>query len=44
VLAALMGKDHPDYKARHSRWAKRLLKDKVQVFDCGNPGGICRQA
>jgi hypothetical protein len=32
VLAALMGKDHPDYKARHSRWAKRLLKDKVQVL------------
>ena len=32
VLAALMGKDHPDYKARQSRWAKRLLKDKVQAL------------
>ena len=30
VLAALIGKDHPDYKARLRRWAKRLLKDKVQ--------------
>jgi hypothetical protein len=30
VLAALMGKDHPDYKKRQRRWAKRLLKDKVQ--------------
>jgi hypothetical protein len=29
VLTALLGKDHPDYKARHHRWAKRLLKDKV---------------
>jgi len=32
VLAALIGKDHPDYKARHHRWAKRLLKDKVQAL------------
>jgi len=32
VLAALIGKDHPDYKARQRRWAKRLLKDKVQVL------------
>jgi len=32
VLAALMGKDHPDYKARQNRWAKRLLKDKVQAL------------
>jgi hypothetical protein len=30
VLSALMGKDHPDYKKRLRRWAKRLLKDKVQ--------------
>ena len=30
VLAALIGKDHPDYKKRLRRWAKRLLKDKVQ--------------
>jgi len=30
VLAALIGKDHPDYKARLRRWAKRLLKNKVQ--------------
>ena len=30
VLAALMGKDHPDYKTRQRRWAKGLLKDKVQ--------------
>jgi hypothetical protein len=32
VLAALLGKDHPDYKSRQRRWAKRLLKDKVQVL------------
>ena len=32
VLAALIGKDHPDYKARQHRWAKRLLKDKVQAL------------
>jgi hypothetical protein len=32
VLAALLGKEHPDYKARQRRWAKRLLKDKVQVL------------
>jgi hypothetical protein len=32
VLAALIGKDHPDYKTRQRRWAKRLLKDKVQVL------------
>ena len=30
VLDALMGKYHPDYKKRQRRWAKRLLKDKVQ--------------
>lgn len=29
VLAALLGKDHPDYQKRLHRWAKRLLKDKV---------------
>jgi hypothetical protein len=32
VLAALIGKDHPDCKTRQRRWAKRLLKDKVQVL------------
>lgn len=32
VLAALIGKDHPDYKNRQHRWAKRLLKDKVQIL------------
>src|SRR5438477_5467277 len=30
VLEALIGKTHPDYKKRQRRWAKRLLKDKVQ--------------
>jgi hypothetical protein len=31
VLQALLGnKEHPDYKARHHRWAKRLLKDGVE--------------
>ena len=30
ALAALIGKDHPDYKTRQRRWAKRLLTDKVQ--------------
>jgi hypothetical protein len=30
VLSALMGKDHPDYKTWQHRWAKRLLRDKVQ--------------
>jgi len=30
VLAALIGKQHPDYKKRLRRWAKRMLKDKVQ--------------
>ncbi len=30
VLAALIGKENPDYKIRQRRWAKRLLKDKVQ--------------
>ena len=30
VLAALIGKEHPDYKAQLRRWAKRLLRDKVQ--------------
>lgn len=30
VLAALIGRDHPDFKKRQRRWAKRLLKDKVQ--------------
>lgn len=30
VLEALLGKQHPDYQKRLRRWAKRLLKDKVQ--------------
>ncbi len=31
VLVALLGsKDHPDYKARLGRWARRLLNDKVE--------------
>ena len=30
VLEALIGKNHPDYKKRQRRWAKRLLKDKVE--------------
>ena len=31
-MAALIGKNHPDYKKRLRRWAKRLLKDKVAVL------------
>jgi hypothetical protein len=30
VLEAWIGKTHPDYQKRLRRWAKRLLKDKVQ--------------
>lgn len=30
VLQALLGKNHHDYEKRRRRWAKRLLKDKVQ--------------
>lgn len=30
VLDALIGKNHPDYKNRQSRWAKHLLKNKVE--------------
>ncbi len=30
VLDALRGKNHPDHKIQQRRWAKRLLKDKVQ--------------
>lgn len=32
VLEALLGKTHPDYQQRLRRWAKRLLKDKVQAL------------
>ena len=32
VLGALIGKEHPDYKQRQSRWARRLLKDEVEVL------------
>jgi hypothetical protein len=30
VLAALIGKAHPEYEARLHRWAKRLLKNQVK--------------
>ena len=30
VLEALLGKHHPDFEKRRRRWAKQLLKDKVQ--------------
>jgi hypothetical protein len=30
VLDALFGKNHPERKVRQRRWAKRLLKDKVE--------------
>lgn len=32
VLSALLGKNHPDHKDRLRRWAKKLLKDKVEVL------------
>lgn len=32
VLAALIGKEHPEYKTRQHRWAKRLLKDQVRLL------------
>jgi len=32
VLEAQFGKDHPDYPRQLRRWAKRLLKDKVQAL------------
>lgn len=32
VLELLIGKTHPDFKKRQRRWAKRLLKDKVQAL------------
>ena len=32
VLEACLGKSHPDYQQRLRRWAKRLLKDKVQAL------------
>jgi hypothetical protein len=32
MLDAWIGKTHPDYKKRLRRWAKRLLKDKVQAL------------
>ncbi len=32
VLVALLGKDHPDHKRRLRRWAKKLLKDKVETL------------
>jgi hypothetical protein len=32
VLEALIGKNHPEYKKRLRRWAKRLLKDKVEAL------------
>jgi hypothetical protein len=30
VLEALLGKDHPEYKVRLHKWARRLLKDQVE--------------
>ena len=30
LMARLGSKDHPDYRARLGRWAKRLLKDQVE--------------
>jgi hypothetical protein len=30
ALEALLGKNHPDHKTQQRRWAKRLLKDKVE--------------
>lgn len=30
VVEALIGKDHPDYKARVRRWARRLLRNGVR--------------
>ena len=32
VLAVLIGKDHPDFKKRQRRWARRLLKDRVEAL------------
>lgn len=32
VLESLLGKAHPDYPKQLRRWAKRLLKDKVQAL------------
>jgi hypothetical protein len=32
VVAALIGKEHPDYTAQLRRWAKRLLKDRVEAL------------
>ena len=32
VLQSLLGKNHPDYEKRRRRWAKRLLKDKVETL------------
>jgi len=32
VLVALLGKDHPDHKRHLRRWAKKLLKDKVEAL------------
>lgn len=32
VLGALLGKDHPEFKPRLRRWAKRLLKNGVKAL------------
>jgi len=32
VLDVLIGRDHPDFKKRQRRWAKRLLKDRVEAL------------
>ena len=39
VVVALLGsKEHPEYKPRRRRWAKRLLNDKVEQLIAGSPG------
>lgn len=32
VLDALIGKDHPHYRSRQRRWARRLLKNQVEAL------------
>src|SRR5439155_24740167 len=32
LLARLGSKEHPEYKTRLGRWARRLLNDKVQLL------------
>ena len=44
VLAALIGKDNPNYKARHHRWAKRTAQRQSRGAHRTDPPGVCRQA